>query len=66
LLKVIGSYIGSKMGKLTNREGIAIGFAMNARGAMEIIIALVALRYNIINEEIFVALVTFCYCFVIN
>jgi Kef-type K+ transport system membrane component KefB/mannitol/fructose-specific phosphotransferase system IIA component len=59
LLKVIGSYIGSKIGKLTNRESIAIGFAMNVRGAMEIIIALVALRYNIINETIFVALVTF-------
>jgi Kef-type K+ transport system membrane component KefB/mannitol/fructose-specific phosphotransferase system IIA component (Ntr-type) len=59
ILKLIGSFIGSKMGKLSNKEGIAVGFAMNARGAMEIIIALVALRYNVINEEIFVALVTF-------
>jgi len=30
---------------------------MNARGAMEIIIALLALRYHIINEIIFVALI---------
>jgi mannitol/fructose-specific phosphotransferase system IIA component (Ntr-type) len=59
ILKLTGSFIGSKMGKLSNRESIAVGFAMNARGAMEIIIALIALRYTIINEEIFVALVSF-------
>jgi Kef-type K+ transport system membrane component KefB/mannitol/fructose-specific phosphotransferase system IIA component len=59
ILKLIGTFIGSKMGNLSNKEGIATGFAMNARGAMEIIIALVALRYNVINEEIFVALVAF-------
>ena len=58
LFKIVGSLIGSKLGKLSNKEGLAVGFAMNARGAMEIIIAMVALRYNIINEVIFVALIS--------
>jgi Kef-type K+ transport system membrane component KefB len=30
---------------------------MNARGAMEILIASVALQYNIIDQQVFVALV---------
>ncbi|MFC1539795.1 PTS sugar transporter subunit IIA, partial [Candidatus Latescibacterota bacterium] len=34
-----------------------IGFGMNARGAMEIILGLLALEYGLINENLFVALV---------
>lgn len=39
------------------RESWAIGAAMNARGAMEIILALLALQAGLINERLFVALV---------
>jgi mannitol/fructose-specific phosphotransferase system IIA component (Ntr-type) len=42
------------MGK---RESLAIGLAMNSRGAMEIILGLLALDAKIINEPMFVALV---------
>jgi Kef-type K+ transport system membrane component KefB len=38
-------------------EAWAIGFGMNARGAMEIILALLALQYGVISERVFVALV---------
>jgi Kef-type K+ transport system membrane component KefB len=39
------------------RGALAVGFGMNARGAMEILIASIALQYHIIDQRIFVALV---------
>lgn len=42
---------------MQRREAWAVAFALNARGAMEIILGLLALRYGVINERLFVALV---------
>lgn len=55
--KIVGAGLGSYFGGFSKRESIAIGFGMNARGAMEIILGLVALNVGLINEEVFVALV---------
>jgi Kef-type K+ transport system membrane component KefB len=55
--KTIGSGLGTKLGGFTWRESFAAGFGMNARGAMEIILGLVALENGLINERVFVALV---------
>jgi len=42
---------------MPRREAWAVGLALNARGAMEIILGTLALRYGVINERLFVALV---------
>lgn len=42
---------------MPKRESWAVAFALNARGAMEIILGLLALRYGVIGEPLFVALV---------
>ena len=55
--KVFGAGAGARLGGFTWRESIAAGFGMNARGAIEIIMGLVALEYKLINETIFVSLV---------
>lgn len=55
--KVLGCALGAKLGGAGNREAFAIGFGMNSRGAMEILLAVIALEAKIINEKIFVALV---------
>lgn len=55
--KIIGSGIGTRLGGFTWRESLAAGFGMNARGAMEIILGLVALENGLINEKVFVSLV---------
>jgi Kef-type K+ transport system membrane component KefB len=55
--KVIGSGLGTRLGGFTWREALAAGFGMNARGAMEIILGLVALENGLINEKVFVSLV---------
>jgi Kef-type K+ transport system membrane component KefB len=55
--KIIGAGVGSYLGGFTKRESLAIGFGMNARGAMEIILGLIALEVGLITEQIFIALV---------
>ncbi|MCB2154856.1 cation:proton antiporter [bacterium] len=55
--KIAGCFLGGLWSGLSRRESLAIGAAKNARGAMEIILGLLALRYGLINEEFFVALV---------
>ena len=55
--KVLGGSIGARSGGLRWRESFAVGFGLNARGAMEIILALLALEAGLIKEQLFVALV---------
>ncbi len=55
--KVFGSSLGARIGGLNLKESLAVGFGMNARGAMEIILALLALQVNLIGEELFVAII---------
>lgn len=55
--KVLGCGIAGRMSGLARREAWALGFGMNARGAMEIILGLLALKYGLIGERLFVALV---------
>lgn len=56
--KIAGSSLGARLGGMSGREALAIGVGMNARGALEMILATVALDYGIIDERLFVALVT--------
>ena len=55
--KIGGAGLGAWLGGIPARSALAIGFGLNARGAMEIILASVALEYGLINQQIFVALV---------
>ena len=55
--KIIGSGLGARLGGFTWRESLAVGFGMNARGAMEIILGIIALENGLINERVFVSLV---------
>ncbi len=48
---------GARRSGFKTRESLAIGVAMNARGAMEIILGLLALQAGLIRERLFVALV---------
>jgi Kef-type K+ transport system membrane component KefB len=55
--KIIGSGIGAKAAGFNNRDSLAIGYAMNTRGAMEIILGLIALENGLITNAMFIALV---------
>ena len=55
--KVAGCSLGARLGGLKWNEAGAVGFGLNARGAMEIILALLALEAGLIKEQVLVALV---------
>ncbi len=55
--KVFGASLGGYLGGLTKRESLAVGFGLNARGAMEIILGTLALNAGLIDSKMFVALV---------
>jgi Kef-type K+ transport system membrane component KefB len=56
--KIGGAAVGARLSGISTQESLAVGFAMNARGAMEIILASVALEFGLIDQRIFVALFT--------
>lgn len=55
--KIAGAGLGALWGGLTAKEALAVGFGMNARGAMEIVLGLLAMQSGLITEQLFVALV---------
>lgn len=57
ICKLAGGVLGAKWGGMPKRDAWAVGFAMNARGAMEIVLGLLALEAGIIRQPLFVALV---------
>ena len=55
--KIAGVTAGARLGGFSMREAAAIGMAMNARGAVEMVLASVALQAKLIDARLFVALV---------
>lgn len=51
--KFTGAYIGSRIGGLSHWEGIAMGSGMNARGAMEIIVATIGVSLGVLNPPMY-------------
>lgn len=56
-LKFGGSFIGARLAGLTTREGLVLGAGLNARGALEIIIASVGLSLGVLNQTSFTMIV---------
>jgi len=57
LPKVVGCAIGARIGGVPWRQAVAVGFGMNARGAMGLILADLARDAGLLKTELFVALV---------
>ncbi|RKD95027.1 cation:proton antiporter [Halopiger aswanensis] len=55
--KIVGSWLFALPTSLTSREGLVVGFGMNGRGTVEIIIATVALEAGVIDQSMFSILV---------
>jgi Kef-type K+ transport system membrane component KefB len=51
--KITGVYIGAWAARLSHWERLAMGFGMNARGAMEIVVATVGLGLGILTIEMY-------------
>ena len=57
LTKLIGSYIGARSGGMTHNEGIALGVGLNARGAMEIVLATIAYALGVFSQDAYTLIV---------
>jgi len=55
--KFVGAYAGARASRLGHWEGIALGAGMNARGVIEIVVAMVGLRLGILTVEMYTIIV---------
>jgi Kef-type K+ transport system membrane component KefB len=56
--KILGTLIVKPVSSLSLKQLYYVGWAMNSRGAAELVIALIAFQFGLIPIEIFSALVT--------
>lgn len=56
--KFSGAFAGAMLGRLTWREGIALGCAMNARGSTEVIVASIGLSMGALSQNLYTMIVT--------
>lgn len=57
LTKFVGSLLGGTIAGLPGRESTALGIALNARGALEIVIASVGLTLGVLNQASYTVVV---------
>jgi Kef-type K+ transport system membrane component KefB/mannitol/fructose-specific phosphotransferase system IIA component (Ntr-type) len=55
--KLLGCTLGARLGGLKWRQATAVGFGMNARGAMGIVLADLAREEGLLRDQMFVALI---------
>jgi K+:H+ antiporter len=55
--KFIGAYLGARSSRLNKWEALALGAGMNARGVIEVIVAMVGLRLGVISTEVFTIII---------
>jgi len=55
--KFSGAYLGARLSRLTHWEGLALGSGLNARGVVEVVIALAGLRLGILTTGTYTILV---------
>jgi Kef-type K+ transport system membrane component KefB/nucleotide-binding universal stress UspA family protein len=55
--KLLGGYIGGRLGGLSRREAIALAVGMNARGSTEVIVASIGLSLGVLSQPLFTMIV---------
>ncbi|MFN2576088.1 MAG: cation:proton antiporter [Pyrinomonadaceae bacterium] len=55
--KLVGCYVGGRLGRLSSREATALAIGMNARGTTEIIVATIGLSIGVVSQDIYTLIV---------
>ena len=55
--KLFGAFLGTYCSQIRGKDSLIIGFALNARGLMEIVISTIALEAGLISPSVYVSLV---------
>jgi nucleotide-binding universal stress UspA family protein len=56
--KFSGAFVGASLGRLSWRESLALGCAMNARGSTEVIVASIGLSMGALSQNLYTMIVT--------
>jgi Kef-type K+ transport system membrane component KefB/nucleotide-binding universal stress UspA family protein len=51
--KLVGCYVGGRVGGFSHWESLALGFGMNARGAMGLVVALIGRSLGLLTEALY-------------
>jgi len=57
IAKLLRAYAGGRLARLPNQEVLALGIGLNARGALEIVIATVGLSLGVLNTRSYTVVV---------
>ena len=55
--KLVGCYVGGRLGLLSSREATALAIGMNARGTTEIIVATIGLSIGVVSQDLYTLIV---------
>jgi Kef-type K+ transport system membrane component KefB len=55
--KFVGAYLGARASRLNRWEALALGAGLNARGVIEVVVAMVGLRLGILSSEVYTIIV---------
>jgi predicted Kef-type K+ transport protein len=55
--KFSGAYIGARLSRLSRWEALALGAGLNARGVIEVVVAMVGLRLGVLSAETYTIVV---------
>lgn len=55
--KLVGCYIGARIGRMNNRDSLIIGIGMMPRGEVAMIVAVIGLTAGVITQEIYTAVI---------
>lgn len=55
--KFVGAYVGARTARLGRWESVALGAGLNARGAIEVIIAIVGLQLGVLTTEMYTVII---------
>jgi Kef-type K+ transport system membrane component KefB len=55
--KFAGAFLGARLSRLSAREGFALGAGMNARGVVEVVVAMAGLRLGVITTSTYTIIV---------
>ncbi len=55
--KLVGCYLGGRLGRLSSREATALAIGMNARGTTEVIVATIGLSIGVLTKDMYTLIV---------
>jgi Na+:H+ antiporter len=57
LTKIIGCYVGARIGRMNHKNSLAVGMGMAPRGEVAMIVALIGLNMGFLGQDIYVSLI---------